>query len=154
MSKERLHLRAGHFAFSLPELVAALAIVAIVMTLALPTWQRHIERGWRMQARAEMIAAMLTLERHALLTASYASEPGGASPAGDWPKPLPPPPAPTRHWLTATSCAGRSLSHCVEVRATPVRPDAACGTLVLRSSGEWLSMPTELGEPLPLPPNC
>lgn len=140
--------------FTFVELVIALGIVTMLTVFALPTWQRYLERGWRMQARTELVAAMLALERHALLTSTFAAEPGGTTVADNWPRAVPAPPARARHWLTATSCAGMDLSRCVEVRAAPVHTDAACGTLVLRSSGEWLSMPSGDSEPVPMPMGC
>ncbi|WP_309295912.1 prepilin-type N-terminal cleavage/methylation domain-containing protein [Cupriavidus pauculus] len=144
-------MRAG---FSLVELLIVLSIAAVLTILAVPAWQRHAKRGWRMQARSELLSAVLALERHALLHLTFATAPGSTMPAGEWPKPVPPPPSRTRHWLTATSCGGIDLSRCVEVRVAPVRPDALCGTLVLRSSGEWLSLPTQNGDAVPLPPEC
>lgn len=140
--------------FSLLELLVVLIIGAILTMLAVPAWQRHAERGWRMQARAELVSAMLALERHALVTLSFAATPGGKEPAGEWPRPVPPPPARAHHWLTATSCEGIDLSRCVEVRAAPVRHDTRCGTLALRSTGEWLSLPVPDGDAIPLPPEC
>lgn len=146
--------RLPHAGFSLVELMVVLVIAALLTVLALPAWQRHIERGWRMQARVELMAAMLALERHMLLVASFESSPGSAMPAGEWPRPVPPPPARTRYWLLAASCAGIDLSRCVEIRATPVHRDDACGILVLRSSGEWLSMPTRDADAMPMPAEC
>lgn len=140
--------------FSLVELVAVLTIAVVLTVLALPTWQQYVERGWRTQARAELLSAMLALERHALVTASYASSPSAGTPAGQWPRPVPQPPARTRYWLTATSCAGLDLSRCVEVRAMPVHADESCGTIALRSNGEWLSMPVAGDDAIPLPPEC
>lgn len=140
--------------FSLAELLVVIAIIIVLTILAAPAWQRHVERGWRMQARAELVSAMLALERHALMNLTFASAADGTTPAGEWPRPVPPPPARTRHWLTATSCEGISLSRCVEVRATPARPDPVCGILVLRSSGEWLSLPTSDVQTMPLPSGC
>lgn len=140
--------------FSLAELLVVVAIATVLTMLAVPAWQRHAERGWRMQARAELVSAMLALERHALVSLTFASATDSETPAGDWPKPVPPPPARTRHWLTATSCDGISLSRCVEVRAAPVRADPLCGTLVLRSSGEWLFLPTPDGGARPMPSEC
>ena len=43
--------------FSLVELLVVLIIGAILTMLAVPAWQRHAERGWRMQARAELVSA-------------------------------------------------------------------------------------------------
>ncbi|WP_255371113.1 type IV pilin protein [Cupriavidus sp. YR651] len=140
--------------FSLIELMVSLAIAAVLTLAALPAWQQHLQRGSRMQARAELVATMLALEQHALAALTFASASDNSTPAGHWPRPVPPPPATPRHWLTATSCAGVELSRCVEVRATPVSPDLRCGSLVLRSNGEWLSLPASGGEPVHLPPEC
>jgi len=140
--------------FSLVELLAVLMIIAILAALALPAWKHHLERAWRMQARTELVSAMLALERHALATASFASAPGAETPAGRWPRPVPPPPARARHWLVATSCAGLDLSRCVEVRAALAHVDKSCGTLILRSNGEWLSMPMATIDTTPLPREC
>ncbi len=146
--------RLPHTGFSLVELMVVLVIAVLLTVLALPAWQRHIERGWRMQARVELMAAMLALERHMLSAASFESSPDSATPVGEWPRPAPSPPARTRYWLMAASCPGIDLSRCVEVRATPVHRDEACGTLVLRSTGEWLFMPTRGGDAMPMPAEC
>jgi len=143
-----------HRGFSLAELMVALIIIAILAAMALPAWQQHFHRAWRMQARAELVAVMLALERHALSTSTFARTPDATAPAGHWPRPVPAPPAAARHWLTATSCAGLDLSHCVEVRATPSYADAQCGTLILRSNGEWLSLPMAGTLPVHLPQGC
>ena len=107
-----------------------------------------------MQARAEAVTAMLALERHALNASTFASTRDATVPAGHWPRPVPAPPATVRHWLTATSCAGLDLSRCVEVRATPTFADTRCGTLVLRSTGEWLSLLTPGNPPARPPGGC
>ncbi|MGO4760980.1 type IV pilin protein [Cupriavidus sp. 2KB_3] len=133
--------------FSLVELMVTLMIVTILAAMALPAWQQHFHRAWRMQARAEAVTAMLALERHALNASTFASARDATVPAGHWPRPVPAPPAPVRHWLTATSCAGLDLSRCVEVRAAPTFADTRCGTLVLRSTGEWLSLLTTESPP-------
>ncbi|WP_066731718.1 type IV pilin protein [Cupriavidus sp. D384] len=148
---DRVARRAG---FSLVELLAVVIIAVVLTMLAAPAWQRHTERGWRMQARAELVSAMLALERHALINLTFASTADDTTPAGKWPRAVPPPPARTHHWLTATRCEGISLSRCVEVRAAPVKRDPLCGTVVLRSTGEWLYLPTPDERARALPPGC
>ncbi|RZT41388.1 type IV pilin protein [Cupriavidus agavae] len=140
--------------FSLAEVMVVLVIAALLITVALPAWQRHAERGWRVQGRAALVSAMLSMERHALISSSFASAPASPIPAGEWPAPVPPQPARTRYWLTATKCPGTDLTHCVELRATPTYRDDRCGTLLLRSSGEWLSLPLPGAAPVPLPEGC
>ncbi|WER45116.1 prepilin-type N-terminal cleavage/methylation domain-containing protein [Cupriavidus sp. WKF15] len=127
-------------AFSLIELLIALAILAILAAVAVPAWSQYLERGWRTQARAELVAAMLELEQHALAAATFALQPGSDIAAGNWPRPVPPGPNP-RHVLTAAACPHAGLDACVEIRATPVAPDHRCGVLILRSTGQQLNLP-------------
>lgn len=148
-------LAIGHrHGFGLAEVLVVLTITVILAALALPTWQQHRARAMRVEARAELAASMLTLERHAWSHATFATSRDEAAPAGDWPRPVPATPATPHHWIAATTCGDLPLSQCVELRATPVAPDARCGTLVLRSHGAWLSMPAAATAPVPLPRGC
>ena len=87
--------------FTLLELIVTLVILAILTAMAVTTWQRHLERGWRAEARAAMTAAMLDLERHALSARTFADGAGGQAIAGNWPHPVPAPPARARHLVVA-----------------------------------------------------
>lgn len=68
--------------FSLIELMAAVVIAALLASLAVPAWHEHLRRGWRAQARAELISALLELERHAAGAMSFATQPGADTAAG------------------------------------------------------------------------
>lgn len=127
-------------AFSLIELLVTLAIVAILAAVTVPTWEQYLVRGWRAQARTELVAAMLELEQHAMAATTFAVLPGSEIAAGNWPRPVPPGPNP-RHLLTAAACPQAGLDACVEIRATPVAPDHHCGVLILRSTGQRLNLP-------------
>jgi len=140
--------------FTVLELLVTLAILAVLAGIAMPAWQQHLERGRRMEARAALVAAMLELERLALATASFAAPGDRGRIAGDWPRPVPPPPAQPRHLLVPAACPQAGIDHCVELRAVPLLPDGRCGTLILRSTGEWLSQASEAEPPQPLPPAC
>nr|WP_116337606.1 prepilin-type N-terminal cleavage/methylation domain-containing protein [Cupriavidus taiwanensis] len=139
--------------FSLIELVAALAVLAILAAIAVPAWHRHLARGWRAQARAALTGTMLQLERHALAAMSYAAAPGADVVAGEWPLSVPAS-GPVRHLLNAAACPQASLESCVELRAVPQAADPECGTLILRSTGQWLAQPQGAAQPQPLPPGC
>lgn len=147
-------MRPRHAAFTVLELLFALAIVAVLAAIAMPAWQQHIERGRRQEAKAALVAAMLELERHALAAASYAAPGAPATVAGQWPRAVPPPPAAARHMLLAAACPQAGIDHCVELHAVPLRPDRRCGTLILRSTGEWLAQASAAGPPHPLPGDC
>jgi type IV pilus assembly protein PilE len=127
--------------FSLIELAVVIAVLAILGAMAFNAWQRQLARGWRAQARGDMIAAMLQLERHALATMSFATERGAQTVPGDWPKAVPAPPATARHLIHAMPCPDDGLDTCVELHAVPQAADPLCGTLILRSTGEWRAVP-------------
>lgn len=140
--------------FTLLELLITLTVSTILMAMVMPAWHQHMERGRRAEARSALIGLMLDLERHALATMTFAAQPGGATAAGKWPQSVPAQAARPRHWINASACPGSGLAHCVELRAVPQTPDASCGTLILRSTGEWLAQPAFAAEPVPLPQAC
>lgn len=142
--------------FTLPEAVATLAILSLLAAFGMANWQRHLERGWRLQVRAAMIDAMLALQRHALAAGTYA-DPGTERPFGAWPRLVPERPASARYRIDAMACPGASLHACVQLRARALRAssdngsgnghgnggdsssgDGRCTELILRSTGEWL----------------
>lgn len=147
-------------AFTLIELLIAIVIVAIVAGIAATSWHRHLQRGWRAQARTAMIAAMLELQRHAMARGGFADD-SGHGPAGRWPQGVPAPPARPHYRLAALPCTAATagqrdadIHRCIELHAVPQWPDPACGTLILRSSGEWLIESTDAGGPEPWPERC
>lgn len=145
-------------AFTLIELLVVIVIVAIVAGIAATSWHRHLQRSWRAQARTAMIAAMLDLQRHAMARGSFADD-SGRGPAGRWPQWVPPPPARPHYRLAALPCtaAGQrdaDLDRCIELHAFPQWPDVTCGTLILRSSGEWLMESQDQAGPVPWPEGC
>jgi type IV pilus assembly protein PilE len=143
--------------FSLIELAVVVAVLAILGAMAFNAWQRQLARGWRAQARGDMIAAMLQFERHALATMSFATERGARTLPGDWPKAVPAPPATARHLINAMPCPDDGLDTCVELHAVPQTADPLCGTLILRSTGEWRAVPEHSGnarDAIALPGGC
>jgi len=62
--------------FTLIELLAVVALVALLAALALPSYQAHVRRGLRAEARAGLLQAAHWLERAATATGRY---PGDAA---------------------------------------------------------------------------
>ncbi|MCT7317101.1 prepilin-type N-terminal cleavage/methylation domain-containing protein [Ralstonia sp. CHL-2022] len=112
-----------HAAFTLIELTIALAIAALLAGAAIQTWSGHHERTQRAAARAALVSTMVELERQ------YAHTGNSSTPASV-------PEHVSGYHLLASPCDGRAPSHCIEVAALPVRPGIACGTLILRNTGE------------------
>lgn len=61
----------AHHGFTLIEIMIAVAILAIVATIALPTYQHYIERSHRAQARSGLLQAAQWMERVATANGVY-----------------------------------------------------------------------------------
>ena len=57
--------------FSLLELIAALAILSLLATVAAPLYTAYVDRGHRAAARADLLRCAQGMERHASWTFSY-----------------------------------------------------------------------------------
>lgn len=68
--------------FTLVEVVACLAIVAILAALAIPSWQSLLERTRRVDAAAALHAVATAQERYRMLYGRYADQAGPAPPVG------------------------------------------------------------------------
>ncbi|WP_296227892.1 prepilin-type N-terminal cleavage/methylation domain-containing protein [Ralstonia sp. UBA689] len=110
-------------AFTLIELLVVLAVVAVLTMTATQAWSSHRDSAQRTVARAALVAAMASLERQHAHKGKY-------DVSGKLPEHAP------GYQIQANPCSDRTLAHCVEVAAQPMRPGTSCGTLVLRSTGE------------------
>ncbi len=124
--------RRGRRAFSLLELVIAIAIVAVVAAYAVPTYVRHAARGHRLSAVT------------ALYRAAQFIEANGNSPNRTVGEGLPPglDHAPSQghavYRLRVLSGDNEKGGYAIEARPTnsgPMRDDA-CGTFVLDATGK------------------
>ncbi len=119
--------------FTFIELLIVLAVTGVLALAASQAWSGPYRRTERASAHAALVAAMADLERHHAQAGSYASAGDDTSPLGRWPRTLE---HPRGYLLSARTCPNQTLTHCVEVAASPVRPHTDCGTLILRSTGE------------------
>lgn len=125
---------------TLIELATALAIVAVLASIAWPSYRSAVLKGQRADARAAILDLLQQQERRATQTGTYleVATPGATGTpfktfTGDRPETA-------SHLLAATACAPgtggvASLQDCVRVTATPGRDDAEVGTLWMESTG-------------------
>lgn len=123
------HLTHG---FTLIELMVVVIVIGILGAIVYPNYADYVTRARRTEAAAGLTRAMQLAERHYSRTHSYAGvsyplfsgENDGSS----------------THTLSAPAqCGALALNECVQIAAVPRQPDALCGTLILRSTGERLS---------------
>lgn len=65
--------------FTLIELMVAIAILAIVATIALPLYNRYSMRTYRAEAQADLLACAQALERWAAVNFNYAAQNAGGT---------------------------------------------------------------------------
>lgn len=126
-----------HAAFTLIELTIALAIAALLAGAAIQTWSGHHERARRAAARAALVSTMVEIERQYVHT-------------GNSPTPASVLEHVASYRLLASPCDGPALARCIEVAARPMRPDTACGTLILRNTGERFTQIGNVRQPASL----
>ncbi|MDN2712706.1 type IV pilin protein [Janthinobacterium sp. SUN118] len=135
--------------FSLIELLAVLAIVAMLLTLALPAYHAHVVRAKRVQGQSALLRLMQQQERYytqnnqylAFSSASLAPQAqqfqwwSGEGPVGSA--------GGSAYEIEAVACPDMSIGQCVLLRALPgtakVDPqfhDTECGVLSLNSMGQ------------------
>ena len=73
MNRELVMVRRGSRGFTLLELVIALAIVAILIRIAFPSYQAYIVRGSRQTAQSELVTLANAQERIFLNSSAYAT---------------------------------------------------------------------------------
>lgn len=126
--------------FTLIELVIAVAIVALLASIALPAYQSAVWKARRAEARAAILDLLQQQERLLTQTGAYLAvkTPGATGTpfkthSGDSP-------ATAAYLLSATACDAEdgtapSLDECVRVVATPTRADLAVDALWMESTG-------------------
>jgi type IV pilus assembly protein PilE len=121
--------------FTLIEVLAALAIVGIVAGLALPSYQAHILRMRRIEARAALLNAMQEQEQYFAQVQRYAAFVPGDADFRWWSGQAR---EGAHYTLRAAACDGAALQTCVRVTATPdprSHADPECASLSLSSDG-------------------
>ena len=111
--------------FSLIELMIVVALVGILLYLALPSYHRFVQRGYRVEAIAQLIAAAACQERVRTATGAF-----------DTGKCIPPPTADSHYQLSINPPADEESDGFV-LQATPLQDTELdpCGSLGLNHAG-------------------
>lgn len=127
--------------FTLVELMATLAVIALVAGLAWPSLSALSVKARRSEARAALLQAMQQQERFFTANGRYTEFSRASANGFAWHSAGAA--ATSSHELQAQACADAPIDECVQLSAAPGTPavnpgatDAQCGTLTLNSRGE------------------
>jgi len=130
--------------FTLVEMLIVLAIMAILGSLAWPSYAGYIVRTRRTEGQVALIEAMQRQERYfarhnTYIAFSAASDDPQAAEFSWWSGNTP---GASAYELDGAACPGRALADCIEIRARPGTArvdgrfrDPDCGALTLDSLG-------------------
>lgn len=117
---------------TLIELMIAVAIVAILASIAYPSYQEHVRRGNRAEARAVLLESSQFLERNYTIANRYDQDSAGAAVA------LPFIQSPKSGTARYTIAANFPDAQSFTLNATPVGSMVGdtCGTITLSDTGQ------------------
>jgi type IV pilus assembly protein PilE len=125
--------------FTLIELMIVVAIIGILASIALPSYQSYIRKGKRAEGRAALTELLLQQERYMTQNSSYfafTNASGVTNPASIPFKSYAGESASsTSYYLSAAACTSLTIKDCVTVTATPLFADTEAGNLSISSSG-------------------
>ncbi|MEJ8809966.1 type IV pilin protein [Variovorax ureilyticus] len=117
--------------FTLLELMIALAVVAILASIAYSAYTESVRKGWRAEARAALIREMQQQERFYTQRAKYKTDKAFAATAGvNAPS--------SKYDIAVAACEGRNdPAQCIRLTAIlrSGLSDSAAGSIWIESSG-------------------
>lgn len=125
--------------FTLIELMIAIAIIAILASIALPNYREYVRRGDRASARAALLEAQQFMERFYAVNDAYNQDKAGTAVA--LPVRLQTAPVEAPKYNVAISA---SAANSYTLTATPISADSKCGNLTLTNAGVKGRSGTEL----------
>jgi type IV pilus assembly protein PilE len=114
--------------FTLIELVVTMAIVAILVMIAVPTYTNSVTKGRRSDGQTALLDAMARQERYFTERNTYTTTLADAKISATAPSGF--------YTLSAAACSGSTIDACVTMTATPTGAQASDGALTLNSRGQ------------------
>lgn len=112
--------------FTLTEIVIAVAIVAILATVAYPSYVDSVRKGRRAQARADLLLLTEGLERFHTVSATYDGF--------DWPY-IQSPTTGTAYYNLGDSVAPTATTYTIQAVPIGAQASDVCGTLKITNTG-------------------
>ncbi|MBC5781658.1 type IV pilin protein [Ramlibacter sp. USB13] len=125
MTKKNGSTQAG---FTLIELMIAVAIVAILTSVAYPSYTQHVRKSHRAEAQSHLMALASRQQQYLLDTRAYAADVGALN--------VPAPGSVSAHY-NVTLALGAGTAPTFTLSAAPLGSQAAdkCGTLSIDNAG-------------------
>ena len=120
----RLRTRHSQHGFTLIEIMIVVVIIAILTSIALPSYNEHVRKARRADARAGLLQAQQWLERASTATGVYPTTlPTTLTWSGDS----------SKHYTIGFAAGNTNAAYTLE--ATPSLADPKCGKLTLTNAG-------------------
>ena len=115
--------------FTLIELLVTATIIAIIASVAIPSYQKNVQRSARSDGTTALLDLMRAQENFFANEFTYTNDLTELNYAGNYKS------ASQRYKISASACGAEVLTKCVLLTATPLEGQVSDGSLTLDSRG-------------------